>query len=221
MADVDYEGDDVEAEKVEKKDDAENGDTDEIRDRDRDDSRDRDRRDRDKDRDDSRERDRRDRDRNRDDSRDRDRDRDRDRPRGPPPDVDKMYTLKVDNLSFDTNADVLKDKFGKYGEVGDVYIPRDRYSQKPRGFAFVRFIDKRDAEDAMDAMDSKDLDGREIRVQFARHDRPKHGRGGGRYRDDRRDRYRDDRRDRYRDDRRDRYRDDRRDRYRDDRDRRR
>ena len=41
-----------------------------------------------------------------------------------------------------------------------------------RGFAFVRFYDKRDAEDAIDGMDGKDLDGRELRVDIARHDRP-------------------------------------------------
>ena len=41
-----------------------------------------------------------------------------------------------------------------------------------RGFAFVRFYDKRDAEDAIEGMDGKDLDGRELRVDIARHDRP-------------------------------------------------
>ena len=29
--------------------------------------------------------------------------------------------------------------FSKFGEVKDVYIPRDHYTREPRGFAFVEF----------------------------------------------------------------------------------
>ena len=39
------------------------------------------------------------------------------------------------------------------GPLSDVYLPRDPYSQKPRGFGFVTFKDKRDAEDACDDLD--------------------------------------------------------------------
>ncbi|XP_078728863.1 serine/arginine-rich splicing factor 2 isoform X3 [Lampetra fluviatilis] len=90
----------------------------------------------------------------------------------PPPDVDGMHTLKVDNLTYRTSPEMLRRSFEKYGDVGDVYIPRDRFTRESRGFAFVRFYDKRDAEDAMDAMDGKMLDGRELRVQVARYSRP-------------------------------------------------
>ncbi|MEQ2216408.1 Serine arginine-rich splicing factor 2, partial [Xenoophorus captivus] len=71
-----------------------------------------------------------------------------------------------------TSPETLRRVFEKYGRVGDVYIPRDRYTKESRGFAFVRFLDKRDAEDAMDAMDGALLDGRELRVQMARYGRP-------------------------------------------------
>nr|CAB3265880.1 serine/arginine-rich splicing factor 2-like [Phallusia mammillata] len=90
----------------------------------------------------------------------------------PPPGVDTMVSLKVDNLTYRTSPESLKRAFEKYGDVGDVYIPRDRYSKESRGFAFVRFYDKRDAEDAMDCMDGKMLDGRELRVAMARYGRP-------------------------------------------------
>ena len=36
--------------------------------------------------------------------------------------------------------------FEKYGDVGDVYLPVERESGRSRGFAFVRYYDKRDAE---------------------------------------------------------------------------
>lgn len=88
------------------------------------------------------------------------------------PNIDGMTSLKVDNLTFRTTPDDLRRAFEKYGEVGDVYIPRDRFSKESRGFAFIRFFDKRDAEDAMDGMDGYVLDGRELRVQMARYGRP-------------------------------------------------
>jgi arginine/serine-rich splicing factor 2 len=40
----------------------------------------------------------------------------------------------------------LKEVFEKYGEVGDVFIPSDRETGRTRGFAFVRFYEKKDAE---------------------------------------------------------------------------
>ncbi|XP_033096828.1 serine/arginine-rich splicing factor 2-like [Anneissia japonica] len=89
-----------------------------------------------------------------------------------PPDIDGMYSLKVDNLTYRTTLEDLERAFGKYGEVGDVYIPRDRHTRESRGFAFVRFTSRRCGEDAIDRMDGSMLDGREIRVQEARYRRP-------------------------------------------------
>jgi len=83
-----------------------------------------------------------------------------------------MVSLKVDNLTYRTTPEDLRRVFERCGEVGDIYIPRDRFTRESRGFAFVRFYDKRDAEDALDAMDGRMLDGRELRVQMARYGRP-------------------------------------------------
>lgn len=107
-----------------------------------------------------------------------------------PPDIAGMTSLKVDNLTYRTTTDDLRRIFDKYGDIGDVYIPRDRYNRESRGFAFVRFYDKRDAEDAMDALDGTMLDGRELRVSMAKYGRPADPyrrrappqRRGGRYR---------------------------------------
>lgn len=101
-----------------------------------------------------------------------------------PPNVEGMVSLKVDNLSFRMTPDEIKPIFEKYGEVGDIYIPRDPYTKESRGFAFVRFYEKRDAEDAMERLDGYVIDGREMRVQLARYGRPnesrgRHGGGGG------------------------------------------
>lgn len=61
--------------------------------------------------------------------------------------------------------EILREKFSSYGEIGDIYIPRTYGTNEPRGFAFVRFADKRDAEDAQRALDGTEIDGREIRIQ--------------------------------------------------------
>ncbi|XP_055634081.1 serine/arginine-rich splicing factor 2 [Toxorhynchites rutilus septentrionalis] len=97
----------------------------------------------------------------------------------PPPRIDGMVSLKVDNLTYRTTPDDLRRVFERCGEVGDIYIPRDRHTRESRGFAFVRFYDKRDAQDALDAMDGRMLDGRELRVQMARYGRPTSPQRGG------------------------------------------
>jgi len=120
----------------------------------------------------------------------------------PPPRIDGMVSLKVDNLTYRTTPEDLRRVFERCGEVGDIYIPRDRFTRESRGFAFVRFYDKRDAEDALEAMDGRMLDGRELRVQMARYGRPTSPQtrrnGGGRRDRDRRRSSRDRRRSRSR-----------------------
>merc|ERR1712134_62394 len=95
-----------------------------------------------------------------------------------PPDIAGMVSLKVDNLSYRTSTETLRRKFERYGEIGDAYVPRDRNTGDSRGFGFVRFYDKRDAADAVKGMDGYELDGRDLRVDYARHERPNTARGG-------------------------------------------
>lgn len=111
-------------------------------------------------------------------------------PRGrpPPPNVDDMITLKVDNVPHRATAEEVREVFCRFGDVGDVYIPRDHYTQDSRGFAFVRFLEKRDAEDAAEEMNNYNFQGRELRVQFAQRRRPGNPREHySRREDDRRD----------------------------------
>uniref|UniRef100_A0A0X3P3T9 RRM domain-containing protein n=1 Tax=Schistocephalus solidus TaxID=70667 RepID=A0A0X3P3T9_SCHSO len=89
-----------------------------------------------------------------------------------PPRIEGMVSLKVDNLAYRTTLEDLRRVFGRYGEVGDIYIPRNPYSQESRGFAFVRFYTDRDADAAIRGMDGRRIDGREIRVQRAMYGRP-------------------------------------------------
>ena len=99
-----------------------------------------------------------------------------------PPSIDGLYSLKIDNISYQTTPQDLRRLFEKYGEIGDIHIPRDRYTKQSKGFGFVRYYSRRDAEYAMDRMDGRWLDGREVRVAMARYERPideRNARSGG------------------------------------------
>ena len=50
-----------------------------------------------------------------------------------------MISLKIDNIPYQTDVSDIKKIFSEWGEVGDVYIPRNYDTGKPRGFAFVRY----------------------------------------------------------------------------------
>ncbi|KAL5198682.1 hypothetical protein ABZP36_002194 [Zizania latifolia] len=87
---------------------------------------------------------------------------------GPPP-IRDTYSLLVLNITFRTTADDLFPLFDKYGEVVDIYIPRDRRTGDSRGFAFVRYKYEDEAHKAVDRLDGRVVDGREIMVQFAKY----------------------------------------------------
>jgi len=84
------------------------------------------------------------------------------------------YKLYIGNLDFKTTERDLEDKFGKYGKIMDVYIPREPRTMQSRGFAFVTFHDRRDAEDAEDATNDRMFEGRIVKVNMARSRPPMH-----------------------------------------------
>lgn len=73
--------------------------------------------------------------------------------------------------------------FERYGDIGDVHIPRDRRTSRSRGFGFVRFYDRRDADYAIERVDGRFVNGRELRVSMAKYDRPIDERSRDRYRE--------------------------------------
>lgn len=106
------------------------------------------------------------------------------RERQGPPNIEGLYSLKCDNISYNTTQNDLRRLFEKYGEIGDIHIPRDRDTRQSRGFGFVRFYKREDAEYALDRVNDRYIDGRELRIAMARHDRPideerQDGRRGG------------------------------------------
>jgi len=75
--------------------------------------------------------------------------------------------LYIGNLSFETEEDVLREVFEQYGTLIDVYMPIDRYSGEPRGFAFIT-VHPDVAAQIVEELDGFELDGRCLRVNEAR-----------------------------------------------------
>eukprot|EP00325_Prymnesiales_sp_UTEX-LB-985_P032399 CAMPEP_0174721338 /NCGR_PEP_ID=MMETSP1094-20130205/35959_1 /TAXON_ID=156173 /ORGANISM="Chrysochromulina brevifilum, Strain UTEX LB 985" /LENGTH=189 /DNA_ID=CAMNT_0015922003 /DNA_START=292 /DNA_END=861 /DNA_ORIENTATION=- len=87
--------------------------------------------------------------------------------------------LYVGNLSNDFDENTLRKEFEKFGELSDVFMPKDPNSGERRGFGFVTFVDTRDAEDAIKEMDGKSVDGRSLRVNKPREGPRRDGGGSG------------------------------------------
>ncbi len=82
----------------------------------------------------------------------------------------------VGNMSFDTTEATLRQAFEAHGEVTTVNIVTDRYSGRPRGFAFVEMATDEAARAAIAALNGQDLDGRTLKVDEAK---PRRSSGGG------------------------------------------
>eukprot|EP00262_Sarcandra_glabra_P012652 TRINITY_DN3303_c0_g1_i1.p1 TRINITY_DN3303_c0_g1~~TRINITY_DN3303_c0_g1_i1.p1 ORF type:complete len:274 (-),score=16.26 TRINITY_DN3303_c0_g1_i1:29-802(-) len=89
--------------------------------------------------------------------------------RSGPPDITDTFSLLVLNITFRTTADDLFPLFDKYGKVVDIFIPRDRRTGDSRGFAFVRYKYADEAQKAVEKLDGRNVDGRDIMVQFAKY----------------------------------------------------
>ncbi|KAK6151865.1 hypothetical protein DH2020_014500 [Rehmannia glutinosa] len=86
---------------------------------------------------------------------------------------DLPTSLLVRNLRHDCRPDDLREPFGEFGPLKDVYLPRDYYTGEPRGFGFVQYVDPDDAAEAKYQMDGQIFLGRELTVVFAEENRKK------------------------------------------------
>ena len=94
---------------------------------------------------------------------------------------DELHSVRIGNdLPDDVTLEEIKEVFEKFGEVGDVFLPKDRDTGKTRGFGFVRFVNKNDREDCLDATkDRIKVAGVDTKVEFTAPRDPSRGRGGG------------------------------------------
>ena len=87
--------------------------------------------------------------------------------------------IYVGNLSYEVTEQDLRQEFEAFGGVDSVSVITDKYSGRPKGFAFVEMASKSEGETAITELNGKMLNERTIVVNEAR---PRtDNRGGGSY----------------------------------------
>src|SRR5262245_50894544 len=76
--------------------------------------------------------------------------------------------LFVGNLAFDVTEAELRAHFAAVGPPLSMYLPTDRDTGKPRGFAFIAFSERAEAEEAMRRFNQQAFKGRPLAVHEAR-----------------------------------------------------
>lgn len=79
-----------------------------------------------------------------------------------------LPTLRVTNISEETQENDLRELFGAFGRVARVYVGRDRETGVGKGFAFVSFDDRINAQKAMEKLNGKGYDNLILSVQWSR-----------------------------------------------------
>jgi RNA recognition motif-containing protein len=76
--------------------------------------------------------------------------------------------LFVGGIPYRATEEELRELFSQAGEVVSVFIPVDRETKRPRGFAFVEMVDDAAADQAITMFDGSEMGGRRIAVNKAR-----------------------------------------------------
>ena len=76
--------------------------------------------------------------------------------------------LFVGNLSYSTTEADLRTYFGTVAPPSQVVLPVDRETGRPRGFAFIEFIERSHAEQAIQQFNGQVFNGRPLAVSEAR-----------------------------------------------------
>ncbi len=85
----------------------------------------------------------------------------------------KIY---VGNLSYEVTEEDLRQEFGAFGKVESVSVITDKYSGRPKGFAFVEMPSVSEGQAAITGLNGKTLKERKLTVNAAR---PRSNEGGG------------------------------------------
>jgi cold-inducible RNA-binding protein len=88
----------------------------------------------------------------------------------------KIY---VGNLAFDVTKEEIETEFAAFGKVESVAVISDKFTGRPKGFAFVEMLAKEEAEAAIAALNGKALRDRAIVVNVSRPREENRSGGGG------------------------------------------
>jgi len=85
--------------------------------------------------------------------------------------------IYVGNLPKTADEQAIRKLFEEHGEVTEVKLIKDKFTDELRGFGFVEMPSKADAEKAIQEVNGTELEGRTLTANEAR---PRNDRSGGR-----------------------------------------
>ncbi|XP_040996764.1 organelle RRM domain-containing protein 6, chloroplastic isoform X2 [Juglans microcarpa x Juglans regia] len=66
--------------------------------------------------------------------------------------------LYVSGLSFRTTEESLRKAFENFGQLIEVNLVMDKIANRPRGFAFIRYVTEEESQKAIEGMHGKEID---------------------------------------------------------------
>ena len=85
--------------------------------------------------------------------------------------------IYIGNLPKTTGEETIRKLFEEYGEVTEIKLLKDQYTDELRGFGFITMPSKADAQKAIQEVNDIEIEGRTLIVNEAR---PRKDRSGGR-----------------------------------------
>lgn len=85
---------------------------------------------------------------------------------------DDASTIRVTNLSEDTTEDDIRALFRPFGEIGRIFLAKDKINGKSKGFAFINFKYRDNAQSAMNALNGKGFDYLILNIEWAKPSNP-------------------------------------------------
>lgn len=79
--------------------------------------------------------------------------------------------IGIFGMSFRTDEKELKYRFGKYGEIEKCVVVWNNRAERSRGYGFITYRDYDGSRGAVENMNGRDIDGREVRVDYSFTDR--------------------------------------------------
>jgi RNA recognition motif-containing protein len=76
--------------------------------------------------------------------------------------------IYVGNLSKRTTEEAVREVFAKYGEVKNVKLIKDKYTNELRGYGFVEMASRAEAVKAIENVNGYELGGRNLTVNEAK-----------------------------------------------------
>jgi|SRR5688572_33041184 RNA recognition motif-containing protein len=86
--------------------------------------------------------------------------------------------LYVGGLSYNTDAEAVRELFGQAGEVVSANIIKDKFTNQSRGFGFVEMSTESEAAEAIKLFNGKNLDGRTLTVNESKPQEKRNFSGG-------------------------------------------